>query len=30
MSELIEDIVAARRRPAAALSYAAHGYAGGD
>jgi UDP-galactopyranose mutase len=31
MSELIEDVVTARRRPAAAaLSYAAHGYAGGD
>lgn len=31
MSELIEDVVAARRRPAAAeLSYAAHGYAAGD
>jgi UDP-galactopyranose mutase len=30
MSELIEDVVVARRRPAAALSYAAHGYAGGD
>ena len=30
MSELIEDVVAARRRPAAALSYAAHGYASGD
>jgi UDP-galactopyranose mutase len=30
MSELIEDVVAARRRPAAALSYAARGNAGGD
>jgi UDP-galactopyranose mutase len=30
MSELIEDVVAARRRPAVALSRAAHGYAGGD
>jgi len=30
MSELIEDVVAARRRPAVALSRAAHSYASGD